>query len=103
MKSIAPSIYGHEFIKTGLAMALFGGMVCGHDPLLREHALLLREHGPLNWLLQPAIAIATCALLPAHLHVLPVRCTWVTNLPLPFCVPPPPAGEAPLPRVPPAW
>jgi hypothetical protein len=27
IKSIAPSIYGHEFIKTGLAMALFGGMV----------------------------------------------------------------------------
>ena len=24
---MAPSIYGHEFIKTGVAMALFGGQV----------------------------------------------------------------------------
>jgi len=29
IKSMAPSIYGHEFIKTGVAMALFGGQVGG--------------------------------------------------------------------------
>jgi DNA replication licensing factor MCM2 len=27
IKSMAPAIYGHEFIKTGIAMALFGGVV----------------------------------------------------------------------------
>uniref|UniRef100_A0A7S0WTV5 DNA replication licensing factor MCM2 n=1 Tax=Chlamydomonas leiostraca TaxID=1034604 RepID=A0A7S0WTV5_9CHLO len=35
IKSIAPSIYGHEFIKTGLAMALFGGMEKHPSPAYR--------------------------------------------------------------------
>jgi DNA replication licensing factor MCM2 len=35
VKSIAPSIYGHEFIKMGLAMALFGGMEKHPSPAYR--------------------------------------------------------------------
>mmetsp|Transcript_21527 Transcript_21527/g.59641 ORF Transcript_21527/g.59641 Transcript_21527/m.59641 type:complete len:901 (+) Transcript_21527:61-2763(+) len=35
IKSIAPSIYGHEFIKTGVAMALFGGQEKHPSPAYR--------------------------------------------------------------------
>ena len=49
MKSIAPSIYGHEFIKTGLAMALFGGVEKHPSPAYRLrgdiNCLLLGDPG----------------------------------------------------------
>ncbi|KAG1677625.1 hypothetical protein FOA52_010406 [Chlamydomonas sp. UWO 241] len=49
IKSIAPSIYGHEFIKTALAMALFGGMEKHPSPAYRLrgdiNVLLLGDPG----------------------------------------------------------
>ena len=50
MKSIAPSIYGHEDIKTALALSLFGGV---SKDINRKHrirgdinVLLLGDPGP---------------------------------------------------------
>eukprot|EP00195_Chlamydomonas_chlamydogama_P012778 CAMPEP_0202892114 /NCGR_PEP_ID=MMETSP1392-20130828/1935_1 /ASSEMBLY_ACC=CAM_ASM_000868 /TAXON_ID=225041 /ORGANISM="Chlamydomonas chlamydogama, Strain SAG 11-48b" /LENGTH=845 /DNA_ID=CAMNT_0049575995 /DNA_START=38 /DNA_END=2572 /DNA_ORIENTATION=+ len=49
IRSIAPSIYGHEFIKTGLAMALFGGQEKHPSPAYRLrgdiNVLLLGDPG----------------------------------------------------------
>jgi DNA replicative helicase MCM subunit Mcm2 (Cdc46/Mcm family) len=36
VKSMAPSIYGHEFIKMGVAMALFGGQVSAVHSLAKR-------------------------------------------------------------------
>lgn len=49
VKSIAPSIYGHEFIKTALAMSLFGGQEKQPSPAYRLrgdiNVLLLGDPG----------------------------------------------------------